>query len=228
MIFYRPANTRGHLKNDWIESRRTFSNNSYLDFRYMNFGDLLVINDDIVQPNNFVPWHEHINVEILGYVVQGPCYHKDSLENSVEIPSGWVQRMSSGKSIKHMEGNKSDHPIRYLQLWIKPNIKNTNAVYSARPFSDEEKENRFCLIAGPSGPIEIKQDAYVYAGIFTEEFRYNLDVNRRHYLYVVNGQCILNGQPMFEGDGCSFEHESELRLTIPNCELLLFDLSLDK
>lgn len=225
MILHRPSNTRGHLKNHWIESRRTFSNNSYCNPKYMNWGDLLVINDDIVQPGNFVPWHEHKNTEILGYIVQGPCYHKDSLGNFGEADTNWVQRMSSGKGIEHTEGNNSDHPIRYLQLWISPSIENTKAEYTKQYFSPEQRKNNFCPIAGPKGPIIIRQDAYVSTGIFTENYEYILSQSRIYYVYAINGNVTINGQEIHPGDGLSIKHESDLIITNANCELLLFDLN---
>ena len=52
MITKRPAKTRAHRDELWIESYRTFSNNSYWDPQYMNWGNLKVINDDIQQPGN--------------------------------------------------------------------------------------------------------------------------------------------------------------------------------
>ena len=138
MIKFRHPKTRGHLNPGWIETFRTFSNNSYIDPRYMNYGKLEVINDDTMQPKNFVPIHEHKNMEILGYVVTGPCYHNDNLRNQVSVPSGSVQHMSSGSGIWHTEGNMSDHPIHYLQIWMQPNVKDTPAEYTVFDFSREQ------------------------------------------------------------------------------------------
>ena len=74
MITKRPASSRGHMKESWIETFRTFSNNSYLDFRYMNYSDLQVINDDRVEPGHHVPRHLHQNMEIFGYVEIGRAH----------------------------------------------------------------------------------------------------------------------------------------------------------
>ena len=43
------------LKNDWIESRRSFSNNTYWDPNYMNWNNLKVLNDDIFIQLSY--WH---------------------------------------------------------------------------------------------------------------------------------------------------------------------------
>lgn len=218
---YRPANTRGNMKKSWIESRRTFSNNDYWNPNYMNWGDLQVINDDILQPGAMVPNHEHNNMEIFGYVVDGPCTHVDNLGNRTVVPSGGIQRMSAGASIWHTEGNASTEPIRYLQLWIKPSVENTQPEYMWKQFTREDKLNKFCDI---TASIPVKQDAGLLAGIFTKSFTYELDPKRRYYMYVVNGTVKVEHLRMAEGDGLACRGETALQVTEADCEILLFDL----
>lgn len=225
MIKYRNPNTLGHLKEDWIETFRSFSNNSYYDPNYIHFSDLEVLNDDRVQPKNCVPVHQHCDMEILGYVIDGPCYHNDNLHNYGEIPSGCVQRMSSGTGIWHTEGNLSDNPIRYLQIWLRPNKHNFAPNYDVMQFTREDKLNKFCPIAGDKGPIHIFSDAKVYAGIFTEDFTHVLHNNRRYYVYVINGTLTINGYKCIATSGLSFENENLLIIEKhTESEVLLFDL----
>jgi len=224
-ITYRDPTTLGHLKEDWIETYRTFSNNSYYDSNYIHFSDLEVINDDRVQPQNLVPIHQHCDMEILGYIIDGPCYHNDNLHNYGEAPSGCVQRMSSGTGIWHTEGNLSDHPIRYLQIWLRPNKHNFAANYDVMYFDRQDKLNRFCPIASDSGPIVIQSDAKLYAGIFTEDFNQELDASRKYYVYVVSGTVTINGIDTIKTGGFSFEQENLLEISnANNTELLLFNL----
>jgi redox-sensitive bicupin YhaK (pirin superfamily) len=225
MIKYRHPDTLGHLKEDWIETFRTFSNNSYYDSNYIHYSDLEVINDDRVQPRNCVPIHQHCDMEILGYIIDGPCYHNDNLHNYGEVPSGCVQRMSSGTGIWHTEGNLSDKPIRYLQIWLRPNKHNFPPQYDVMQFTREDKLNKFCPIASNTGPIHINSNAKVYAGIFTEDFKHKLDNSRRYYVYVINGTVKINGYDCIETSGLSFEDEDLLTIEQANdSEILLFDL----
>lgn len=224
-ITYRDPKTLGHLKEDWIETYRTFSNNSYYDPNYIHFSDLEVINDDRVQPRNCVPIHQHCDMEILGYIIDGPCYHNDNLHNYGEVPSGCVQRMSSGSGIWHTEGNLSDNPIRYLQIWLRPNKQNFPPNYDVMQFTREDKLNKFCPIASSTGPIIIQSDAKVFAGIFTENHIVHLNINRRYYVYVISGTVTINGIDTVETGGFSFEQEKTLEISnANNTELLLFDL----
>ena len=225
MITYRNPNTLGHLKEDWIETYRTFSNNSYYDPNYIHYSDLEVINDDRVQPKNCVPIHQHCDMEILGYIIDGPCYHNDNLYNYGEVPSGCVQRMSSGTGIWHTEGNLSDKPIRYLQIWLRPNKHNFPPQYDVMQFTREDKLDKFCPIASNNGPIHVNSDAKVFAGIFTKDFIFKLNNSRRYYVYVISGTVIINGYACVETSGLSFDSEDLLTIEQANeSEILLFDL----
>ena len=222
MIVKRPASSRGNPRADFINSYRTFSFPSYYDSRYMNYSDLQTINDDRVHYAWQVPWHEHKNMEIFGYVVEGSSHHVDSLGNDVEVPAGAVQRMSSGKGISHTEGNTADTPNRYLQLWIRPAELDTDPRHDWHQFTREDKLNRFCDI---TEKLPIKQDARLLAGIFTEDFSYDLDNKRKYYLYVITGTARVNDLDLIEGDGLSFDEEAVLRIADPDeVEIILFDL----
>jgi redox-sensitive bicupin YhaK (pirin superfamily) len=161
-------------------------------------------------------------MEIFGYVVEGSSHHVDSLGNDVEVPAGAVQRMSAGTGIWHTEGNTADTPNRYLQLWIQPNVHDTEPVHAWHQFTREDKLNRFCNI---TERLPIKQDARLLAGIFTKNYLQIIDSNRHYYLYVVTGTAVINGQPVVEGDGLSFENENRIEIVNPaESEIIVFDL----
>jgi redox-sensitive bicupin YhaK (pirin superfamily) len=222
MIILRSYKTRGNIKASWINSYRTFSFPSYYDKKYMNFSDLQTINDDRVQPGGHVPLHEHKNMEIFGYVVEGTCRHTDSHGKVLDIPAGAVQRMSAGKGIKHTEGNASDKPNRYLQLWIRPNELNTESHHDWYHFTREDKLNKFCDI---TEKLPIKQDARLLAGIFTEDFKFEINNTRNYYLYIVSGSVNINGLDLTEGDGLSYIEEELIDISPKEeSEIIVFDL----
>ena len=221
MIVKRPANTRGVIEQKGsILSYRTFHFQEYFDFNHLNFGALETINDDWVQPGFHVGRHKHTDREIFGYVVDGPCYHVDDSQ-TIAIPAGAVRRMSAGSGMWHSEGNASDKPIRYLQLWIRSSIKGATPVYSWHQFTREDKLNQFCDI---TSVLPIRADARLLAGIFTKPFDHALNTQRRYYLYVVKGTGTINGDQFIEGDGYAFTNESKLSITSTDSEILLFDL----
>ena len=222
MITHRSYKTRGNPRADWIDSHRTFSFPGYFNPEHMNFGDLRTINDDRVQPGGHVPPHEHKNMEIFGYVVKGVCRHTDNQGNVIDVPAGAVQRMSAGRGIIHTEGNASETPNRYLQLWISPNVTETEPIHEWYHFTREDKLDRFCDI---TEKLPIKQDARLLAGIFGEICEFNIDNKRKYYLYIISGESEINGKILVEGDGLSYVNENVILINpVKETEIILFDM----
>ncbi len=228
MIKHRPHTTRKSMGNHWIQTHRSFSNNTYWDPKYINYSLLEVINDDRVGPHSFVPIHQHMDMEILSYIVEGECYHNDNLRNIVELPGGCVQHMSSGTGIWHIEGNNKSVPNRYLQIWLRPNRMGIQPKYDFRAFSRERKLNNFLTIASQldgGNNIVIQSDAHVSAGIFTENYTKTISTYKKYYMYIVKGTANINGTDCIEGDAMIYEDESLVKIENPiECEALLFEL----
>jgi redox-sensitive bicupin YhaK (pirin superfamily) len=195
----------------WIKSRRTFSNNSYWDPKYQGWGNLRVINDDVQQPGNMVPNHEHCNFDILGYLVEGELEHKDSLGNTVRACPGQIQHMWCGSSIWHTEASVGATPARYLQLWITPkdSLKNTTPYYEII-----EKD------PATYGPIvvNLQQDMQIHAGWVREST--TLNIQNKAYIYIVEGTVVGNGFTLNEGDGA--ELNADLTADF-NAHIILFE-----
>ena len=206
----RPAMTRGHLQAGWIESRRTFSNNSYWDPLYMNWGNLRVINDDVQQPGNMVPNHEHRNFDILGYLVDGELEHKDSLGNTARARPGQIQHMWCGSSIWHTEAAVSRTPARYLQLWItpKPELENTAPYYEII----EKDSNTYGPIA-----VDLQQDLRISAGWLKAQT--TLPVSNA-YIYIIEGTVKGTDFMLNEGDGAELDADLTAEF---NAHILLFE-----
>jgi redox-sensitive bicupin YhaK (pirin superfamily) len=223
MIQKRAAHSRAHIVRPFIDTRRTFSFPPYFDPKYQNYHDLQTINDDRVQHAWQVPWHQHRNMEIFGYVVQGSSHHVDSLGNDVEVPAGAVQRMSAGSGISHTEGNTSTQPNRYLQLWIRPQELDTPPRHDWHQFSRSDKLDKWCDI---TQKLPIRQDARFLAGIFTQDHQQDICADRCYYLYVVQGTARVNDFDLVEGDALMFEQEPRIQVSQPQqCEIILFDLA---
>jgi redox-sensitive bicupin YhaK (pirin superfamily) len=231
MLELRKSSERGTAQLDWLYSRHTFSFGHYRDPSQQGFSDLLVINDDEVQPGTGFGTHPHRDMEIFTYVLEGALEHKDSMGNGSVICPGDVQMMSAGTGITHSEFNPSpDERIHLLQIWIVPNRKGVAPRYQQRRFDDAEKRGRLRLIISPDGAegsLSVYQDARVYAGLIDvqEHARLALPENRYAYLHVARGAVEINGLNFASGDGARVRDEREINLTNGHgAEVLLFDL----
>ncbi len=231
MLELRPAGDRGLAKLGWLHSRHSFSFGSYYDPEQVGFSDLLVINDDQVQPGRGFDTHGHRDMEIFSYVLEGALEHKDSMGTGSVIRPGDVQMMSAGTGIRHSEFNASRQElVHFLQIWIIPNRQGVTPRYQQQRFADAEKRGRLRLIISPDGAegsLSVYQDARVYAGLFdgAERQVLTLPENRHAYVHVARGALEVNGQRLSAGDGARLRQVRELTFAQgENAEVLVFDL----
>ena len=227
----RRSTQRGVASLGWLSSRHTFSFGHYFDPQQQGFSDLLVINDDRVQPAKGFDTHGHRDMEIFSYVLEGALAHKDSMGTGAEILPGDVQMMSAGTGIRHSEFNASKSAlVHFLQIWIVPSRKGVAPRYQQRNFSEEDKRGRLRLIISPEGEndsLSVYQDTRVYAGLFDDNERAVLALpeNRYAYVHVARGQLTVNGERLQEGDGVRFRDTRDITVEGgQKAEVLVFDL----
>ncbi|NCA89417.1 MAG: pirin family protein [Gammaproteobacteria bacterium] len=231
MLELRPAAERGLANLGWLHSHHSFSFGSYYDPEQVGFSDLLVINDDRVQPGRGFDTHGHRDMEIFSYVLEGVLAHKDSMGTGSLIRPGDVQMMSAGTGIRHSEFNASrEELVHFLQIWIIPNRQGVTPRYQQRRFEEAEKRGRLRLIISPDGAegsLSVYQDARVYAGLFDgpEQQVLTLPEDRFAYIHVARGSLEVNGQRLSAGDGARLRRVRKIALGQgENAEVLVFDL----
>lgn len=229
MITIRSANERGHIQYDWLNTYHTFSFGEYHDPNHMHFSSLRVINEDYVKAGSGFPFHSHMDMEILTYIIDGKLQHKDSLDNTSVINRGEVQLMRAGTGITHSEYNPSANTdVHLLQIWILPNAKGLTPLYQQKSFHLEKNINTLILIASVDGhndSFKIAQDAKIYAAIIdNKQIDYTITKNRNIWIQIVRGQLYINNIEAFSGDGIAIAHELTLNIS-GSGEFILFDLS---
>jgi redox-sensitive bicupin YhaK (pirin superfamily) len=232
MITIRTSAERGHFDHGWLNTYHTFSFSRYYDPNHLAFRSLRVVNEDRVQPQTGFGEHPHRDMEIITYVLEGELTHQDSLGHGSVIRPGEVQRMTAGKGIRHSEMNHSQTTaVHFLQIWIFPDREGLQPEYEQKPFPENERLDRLCLLASPDGregSLTIHQDVSLSGAILNPEttFEYPIKSGRHGWLQVARGQIDLNGRMLGAGDGAAISEEAMLKVAaLKKSELLLFDLA---
>lgn len=216
MIRVRKSGDRGVTRLPWLDSRHTFSFGDYFHPEFQGYRSLRVLNEDVVAPDRGFATHSHRDMEILSVVFSGSLEHKDSLGTGSVIRPGDAQRMSAGTGVLHSEFNPSSkEPVRFLQIWIQPAKSGLPPSYEQKAFSEEDRKNRFCLIASPDGAegsIAVHQDARLYTTELEPGHRIMLPLPDEWgaWVHVMEGRIRLNDVALGAGDGAMVEDEGTL------------------
>jgi len=202
------SETRGDSDHGWLHSRHTFSFADYYDPERVHFGMLRVLNDDTVAAGMGFGTHPHDNMEIISIPLEGELEHKDSMGNVSVIKQGDVQVMSAGTGITHSEYNKNkDIPVKFLQIWVIPSVRNVKPRYDQMTLSIEDRHNKFQQILSPNSDDEgvwIYQNAWFHLGKFDKGFMSDYNFKAKDngvYAFILNGNITINDQELTSRDG---------------------------
>jgi redox-sensitive bicupin YhaK (pirin superfamily) len=234
MKLYRKEDL-GHFQNEWLDSRHHFSFGHYYDPKRMGFGNLRVINDDIIEKvQGFAP-HSHKDMEIITYVREGTIIHRDSLGNEGRTNEGDVQVMSAGTGITHAEYSDDSVTTKIFQIWIKPRETDLTPSWNQAQFPRDAVNGTLQLLVSgrkqhgadtqSGNTLHINQDASIYGG----QLKASQTIQHRpigsSYLLVSKGSITIDNQILHEGDGAEIESQDPLSLTaITNAEILIIDV----
>jgi hypothetical protein len=231
MIQVRSADDRSHTDWGWLDSRHTFSFGEYYDPQHVSFRALRVLNDDRVAPGAGFGTHEHHDMEILSYVLEGALRHEDSSGGGGVIRPGEIQFMRAGTGVAHSEYNASKtEPVHFLQVWIVPNRRGLAPTYGQYAFDREKARRDWVLLASSDGresSLQIQQDVDLWMTRLEDGAQRErlLPPGRHAWVHVARGAAALDGTALHEGDGAAVSDEARLRFTgQPAAEVLVFDL----
>ncbi|MBC3928984.1 pirin family protein [Undibacterium sp. CY21W] len=232
MLTLRKSQSRGRADHGWLKSNHSFSFADYYDPDHSGWGNLLVINEDVIAPGTGFGTHGHRDMEIISYVLSGQLAHQDSMGNIKGIPPGDVQRMSAGTGVRHSEFNHAEgETTHFLQIWITPKQKGIAPGYEQKTIPAAKKRGTLCLVASPDGArdsVAMNADAALYSGLFDGDEKAELILNpaRKAYVHLIRGELEVNGQRISGGDAFKIENESKITLTNgKDAEVLVFDLT---
>lgn len=202
------ANTRGGANHGWLVAHHSFSFNNYYNPERMHFGTLRVLNDDCIAAGMGFGTHAHDNMEIITIPLEGDLEHKDSMGNTAVIKKGDVQILSAGTGIEHSEYNKNaDQPVKLLQIWVYPNIKNIEPSYNQISLNVADRHNKLQQIVSPytnDEGVHINQNAWFYLADFDANFTTHYaikDIKNGVYIFNISGEFTVNNVALTSRDG---------------------------
>jgi redox-sensitive bicupin YhaK (pirin superfamily) len=230
MIDIIPSAKRHHSDAGWLSTYWHFSFSDYYDPKNMNWGDLRVFNDDVIQGGGGFGMHPHRDMEIITYVVKGQLEHHDHLGNKGLVHPGEVQVMSAGRGIMHAEYNASKtEPVHLMQLWVIPRKKGNAPRWEQKQFTPEQRQGKLLPVVSSGnlpGTLAIDQDAAIYVSSLKSGQQVTHENKGSHaYLFVISGSATLNGKPLAKGDQARVASEKKLEIRAEtDAELILLDL----
>lgn len=225
-------NNMGRSNLGWLRSLFHFSFAEYRNPDNINFGQLRVINDDLVEAGTGFGTHPHRDMEIVSYVVNGQLSHKDSMGHERKLSRGSVQYMSAGTGIQHSEYNNGEELLRFLQIWIFPDQVNLIPQYGDMEFEPEDRHNKWLhMVSGILGdaPIRVNQDVNIYVTEIDagKEIEFTIGEDRQAYLVQIEGNSVINGIEMNTRDGLEAVEESLDIKAVENSHFLVIEMKKD-
>lgn len=231
MLQLRPFSSLGGADHGWLNAHHHFSFAEYHDPARMNWGNLRVWNDDVIQAGTGFPPHPHRNMEIITYVREGAITHRDNLGNQGRTMAGDVQVMSAGTGITHSEYNLEPVDTRIFQIWIVPDERGLPPSWGSQPFPQQGRQGFVTLATGrddEAGALRIRANARLVAANLKagENAEYHLEPGRRAYLVPATGRIEVNGLQASARDGVAVEDEQVLTVTaLEDAEVVLVDVA---
>ncbi len=227
---YRSSD-RGTTKIDWLESKHSFSFGEYYNEEANGFGDLLVLNDDIIQPKMGFGTHPHANMEIISIVLEGTLQHKDSMGNTGTIQKDEVQVMSAGIGVRHAEVNPSTtEKVNLLQIWIRPNKINVKPRYDQKTYT-LKKNTLTAIVSGEQKKevLFIHQNANISL-LELEKGRksvYTLKPSRGAYVFVIDGTVVVEGKKLAPRDAVALSEINTIAIeAIKDAKTLIIEVDM--
>lgn len=229
-----PADDRGFADHGWLKSYHSFSFASYYNPDRIQFGALRVLNDDYVSGGNGFGSHPHDNMEIVSIPLEGALVHRDNMGTRSVIQKGEVQIMSAGTGVVHSEHNHHAHdPVRFLQIWVFPKIRDIEPRYEQRDFSQFTNNNAWQTVVSPDGSgnsLKINQDAYFFLGNFDagSKTSYEPKPDNGLYVFLLEGAVQVDDHRLKRRDAIAIADAKTVKFSFAEkAELLLIEVPME-
>ena len=214
IIKIRKSHQRFRTNREWLNSMHSFSFAEHRDPKWDNFGNIRVINEDIISPNAGFNTHSHANMEIITVVTKGAITHRDSLNNVGKIHHDEVQVMSAGTGISHSEKNEENETCKLFQIWIFPQKENIKPRYEQISLNEKLWDDLiFDYKESHNNKLFINQNVSIWRCRYKsiKEKKLPLKIDKYNWIQLIEGDLLLKSKDpnsnisISSGDGLGFE-----------------------
>ncbi|MFD5867496.1 pirin family protein [Corynebacterium sp. NPDC060344] len=209
------AADRSTWRDSALLSRQSFPATGSFDLEGNAFGLLMVHNDDVVSPGEGFDMHQHRDVELVTWVIDGRLRHRDDggMEGSAAgsesiLTPGMAQRVSAGRGIRHSELNASGYldgkTLRVIQSWLPPDAPGTAPSHDEADLNDALADGTLAPVAsGTPGiaPLTIgTSGATLRVGRIPAGRAFEVPTTRFTHFFVASGSVSLGDETLYDGD----------------------------
>lgn len=146
-----PADGRFASTRPGITTRHCFSFGEGYDPTNVSFGSLVALNDEVLAPGACYAAHEHRDIDIVTWVLEGTLTHEDSTGARAAITKGTVQRLTAGTGVSHSESNGGapGESLRFVQMWFALHGADVPPSYDAWTMEDDDRHGFTTVAASP-------------------------------------------------------------------------------
>ncbi|MFI5429058.1 pirin family protein [Aeromicrobium sp. UC242_57] len=201
----RRAADRFHTVGDGVETWHSFSYGVHYDPDRIGFGPIMAINAEHVAPGGGYDVHDHADVEIVTWVLDGVLRHEDSTGQAGEIRPGTAQRLSAGTGVRHSERNASpDEPLVFVQMMLRTD-------YDEAPEYRQVDVDHVPGVLTPT--VAVHAPAELLAVTFDAGQVVTVPAAPRSLVIVTSGEVDVAGTRLAAGDEIRFTGEGEYDLS---------------
>lgn len=165
--------------------------------------------------------HPHLEVDVITIMIEGRLTHEGSMEHGQSMVANQAQvQRAGGEGFDHNEVNPDQSRTRLLQLWALPEASGSAANYK---FYNTNNGELHRIYGGTQAQTKsFDSHTVIDTGLVHKDFRLNRQ--GQSLVYVVNGEAIINGQLMKDGDLIRADHidlkviSEDVHLTVVSVE----------
>ncbi|PYC73893.1 hypothetical protein C7C46_24875 [Streptomyces tateyamensis] len=132
-----------------VLTRHAFSFSGHYDPKNLHFAAVQACNEETLAVGAGFEEHRHRDTEILTWVLEGALAHRDSEGHAGVVRPGMVQHLSAGSGVSHTERNVggAEGPVRFVQMWLQPDVFGTAPSYGLRSVTASDAVDGLTLLA---------------------------------------------------------------------------------